>query len=275
MSYAFKALQLKARHQALSLLAGQSLSKRQGEGYDFAQLREYQRGDEVRKIQWTITAKLGKPYIKELHANKELHIVVATLSDAGLYFATDKSKEGMLCHIASILAYASIGQNDLFTGLAYKEAYSYASMPSKEPFIVEEFAKALFDSELLGTKLDKQNAVKDMFLRITKPSLVFVLGDFLDEVDLGVLAQKHEVLAIVIRHREEENPKNLGEISLNNPYDGTLLNTYFGKKTRKQFDAKRQAHDAKMFEHFSAQGIRYVKICSDEDPLAKLMALFI
>jgi len=107
MNKALKALQLKARHQVYTLLSGHNLSKLHGEGYDFAELREYQMGDDIRKINWTITAKLGKPYIKELHANRELSIVVCALMDASLYFGSGNAKQKKLCEVATILGYAA------------------------------------------------------------------------------------------------------------------------------------------------------------------------
>lgn len=274
MPHRFKALQLKAKHQVYTLLSGQTLSKRHGEGYDFSELREYQIGDDIRKINWMITAKLGKPYIKELHANKELSIVVATLSDAGLYFAKDNKKQHILTEVATLLGYASLHQNDLFTGISYQEDKIYSTPPTKQLYEIEKFSHHLFEASLLGTTLNHQKAIKDLFQRISKPSLLFVLGDFLEEIDLSLLAQKHEVIAIIIRHREEENPKKLGEVILQNPHNTTKLETYFAQKSISSYLARRQAHDENLIADFSQQGIRYVKIFSDEEPLAKLIGLF-
>jgi len=274
MSYKFKALKLKAKHQVYTLLSGQSLSKLKGEGYDFSELREYQIGDDIRKINWIITAKLRKPYIKELNANKELSIVLATLFDGGVYFAKDKQKQSMLTEVATLLGYASLHQNDLFMGIAYEEDKIYASPPTKQVYEIEKYSKHIFEASLLGTRLDYQRAIKDLFQRISKPSLLFVLGDFLEEIDLGLLAQKHEVIAIIIRHKEEENPKKLGEITLQNPHNRDKLESYFAKKSISSYLAKLQEHDNALIAKFSQQGIRYVKILTNEEPLIKLMNLF-
>ena len=92
----FRALQIRARHQVYTLLSGNNLSKLHGEGYDLSELREYQPGDDVRKINWIITAKQGKPYVKELHANRELSVVIAAMMGGSLWFG-DRS-----CHPAGI-----------------------------------------------------------------------------------------------------------------------------------------------------------------------------
>lgn len=178
MDSAFKTLQLKARDQVYTLLSGHTLSKLHGEGYDFSELREYQVGDDIRKINWMITAKLGKPYIKELHANRELSIVVAALMDASLYFGSGNTKQEKLTEVATLLGYASQYNADLFTGVGYTQKQNYTTPPTKQLYHIEQFSKKLYEAKLLGTTLPVQAALDDLFKRIAKPSLMFVLGDF-------------------------------------------------------------------------------------------------
>ena len=275
MNTALKALQLKARHQVYTLLSGHNLSRLHGEGYDFAELREYQMGDDIRKINWTITAKLGKPYIKELHANRELSVVVAALMDASLYFGTDNSKQKKLTETATLLGYAAQQNSDLFTGLCYTQEEIKSITPTKQIFHIEQFSKMLYEAPLLGTALDKQKSVQSLFKRLHKPSLLFIVGDFLEEVDLSLLAQKHEVIAVIIRDREEEHPRKLGEVNLVNPADQHKMHTYFAKKSILGYLEKLTAHDQKLEEHFSRYDIRSVKIFSDEEAIGKLVKLFV
>ena len=132
MNTALKALQLKARHQVYTLLSGHNLSKLHGEGYDFSELREYQVGDDIRKINWTISAKLGLPYIKELHANRELSVVVAAFMDASLYFGKGNAKQEKLTEVATILGYAAQQNIDLFTGICYTQEQITSTPPTKQ-----------------------------------------------------------------------------------------------------------------------------------------------
>ena len=274
MNSALKALQLKARHQVYTLLSGHNLSKLHGEGYDFSELREYQIGDDIRKINWMITAKLGRPYIKELHANRELSVVVASLMDASLYFGSGNAKQEKLTEVATLLGYATEQNGDLFTGISYTVKETYSSPPTKQLYHIEQFSKTLFDASLLTTTLDSANSVQDLFKRLHKPSLVFILGDFLEEVDLSFLAQKHEVIAIIIRDRDEESPKKLGECTLSSPIDGSKLETYFGKESIEKYLSKLKENDEKLVEHFSQHDIRYVKVFTDDEAISKLISLF-
>ena len=280
MTPSFKALRLKARHQVYTLLSGHNLSKLHGEGYDFSELREYQMGDDIRKINWTLTAKLGKPYIKELHANRELSVVVAALMDGSLYFGskTNKmvnAKQTKLTEVATILGYAAQQNADLFTGIGYEQDHTNTTAPTKQLYHIEQFSKTLFEASLLGTKVDYNASIQDLFKRVHKPSLVFVIGDFLEEVDLSLLTQKHEVIAIIIRDRDEESPQKLGEVTLSSPQGNAKMDTYFGKKSIENYLAKLKENDEKLIEHFSRYDIRFVKIFIDDEVVGKLVELFV
>ncbi len=274
MNTALKSLQLKAKHQVYTLLSGHNLSKLHGEGYDFSELREYQMGDDIRKINWTITAKLGKPYIKELHANRELSVVVAALMDGSLYVGSGNAKQIKLTEVATVLGYAAQQNTDLFTGVSYEQDHANATPPTKQLYHIEQFSKTLFETSLLGTKTNYNTSIQDLFKRLHKSSLVFVIGDFLEEIDLSLLAQKHEVIAIVIRDRDEESPKNLGEVTLSSPQGKAKMDTYFGKRSIEKYLTKLKENDEKLIEHFSRYDIRHVKIFTDDEVVGKLIGLF-
>ena len=272
---ALKALQLKARHQVYTFLSGHNLSKLYAEGYDFAELREYQQGDDIRKINWTITAKLQKPYIKEFHANRELSVVICTFMDGSLYFGSGNDKQKKLTEVATLLGYATQQNRDLFTGICYTQSMTHLTPPSKQIFHIEQFSQKLYALPLLETKLSYAKSIQNLFKRIAKPSLVFVIGDFLEEVDLSLLAQKHEVIAVIIRHKDEEHPKRLGEVILKNPQTSQTLNTYFAQKSITKYQNKLAKNDALLHAHFSQYEIRWVKIFTNEEVIHKLMTLFI
>jgi len=271
----FKALQLKARHQVYTLLSGRNLSRLHGEGYDLSELREYQPGDDVRKINWMITAKLGKPYVKELHANRELSVVVCAMMSGSLYFGEGNSKQETITVLAAELGYAAYQNGDLFTGFGYRQKDTITTPPTKQLYAIESFSEKLFESDLLHTSIDYQEAVKEIFARTKQPSLVIILGDFLQSVDLSLLAQKHEVIAIIVRDRAEEHPKKLGEIILQDPQGEHKMTTYFGHRSIRRYLGRLQEHDASLIAHFSKYNIRYTKIFTDEEPIDKLMRLFL
>jgi uncharacterized protein (DUF58 family) len=266
-----KALNLKAKDQAYTLFSGNHLSKLQGEGYDFSSLREYQMGDDIRKIHWMSTAKMGKPYIKELHANRALSVSVCALLDASMYFGKGNDKQKKVTEVATMIAYLATLNSDIFTGIAYTQDNIIQSPTSKEHYHIEAFSKALYECQLLGTKIDIQASIKELFIHLQKPSLIFIIYDFLEDIDLSLLSQKHEIIAIIIRDRAEEFPKPLGEITLQNPSSSKKAESYWNKKTKKHYLKNLRIHEEKLQNHFNRYNIRSLRIFTDEDILQRFL----
>lgn len=271
---ALNILKIKAREQVYTLLSGNNLSKLHGEGYDLSEIREYQIGDDVRKINWMITAKMGKPYIKELHANRELSIVVSAMMDGSLYFGKANAKQHKLAEVVALLGYASSHSGDIFSAISYTDRGVKFLPPTKEIYSIDRFVDDIYSVELLESSISYSDGIEETFRRVLKPSLIFVVGDFLQEVDLSLLAQKHEVIAIIIRDRAEDDPQKLGEVILRNPTDGKDATTYFSQKSIDRYLAKLKKHDDTIIKHFSQHKIRYQKIYSNEDAIGRLINLF-
>ena len=101
------------------------------------------------------------------------------------------------------------------------------------------------------------------------------MSDFLEDVDLSLLSQKHEVIAVILRDREEEVPKKLGEVTLSHPQDAKKMDTYFGQRSIEKYLAKLKENDEKLAEHFARYDIRSVKIFTDDEVVSKLVGLFV
>lgn len=273
MDSTFKLLQIKAKAQVHSLLAGQHLSKLYGDGYDFSELREYQIGDDIRKINWNISAKLQKPYIKEVNSNRELSLVVASFLDASLYFGLGNQKQVLMTQIASLIAYATQYNQDIFTGITYTQEHIYTSNPTKKLFSIEKYIEDMYSKEILSSKVNKQEALKDLFQRLEKPSLIFILSDFLEEVDLSILAQKHEIVLVFVRDEEEENPSTKGELNLVNPFSWERKKIVYNQKSMASYLEKLKENDALIYQHLSQHNIRYTKILREDSILEKLINL--
>ncbi len=270
----FTLLQLKARSQVYTLLSGNSLSKRHGEGYDFSEIREYQLGDDVRKINWNITARMGRPYIKELYAVRELSVCVAALLTPSLLFGAEgreniRLKHDLITHITMLLGYAAHHNGDLFRGVCYHGGRSHATPPTKQLYTIDTFCKELHGRDVREGQTDYAGAVTDLFAQLSRPSLLIIVGDFLQLPDLSMLSQKHEVVAVIVRHHHERDFPSIGEVLAKEPGGGTK-HLYGGSRTAQSFKAALAAHDAKLAEHFGRYNIRHTVIYTDEEPLGKL-----
>ena len=274
MDRRLKALLIKTKRQVFSEMIGNNPSLFHGEGYDFSELREYQVGDDIRKIDWTITAKLQTPYVKLFHEERELSIVAACMMGGSLFFGTHRIKQEVVAEIAAILGYSAIRNGDLFTGVTITADELESDRPTKRLFGVNRFVERVDGMRLIGRKTDYEEGPKRLFRRLGRRSLLFVIGDFLQPVDLALLSKRHEVIALIVRDRFEERPTPMGQVHLVDPETGATLQTHFNRKSAVKYRAQIIASDQALFRHLHKHRIRFVKIYTDEEPFGKLVKLF-
>jgi uncharacterized protein (DUF58 family) len=271
----FKQLLLKARDTVYHTHLGAHLSKTFGEGVEFSELREYQIGDDIRHINWNMTAKLQQPYVKVLHTHKALLVNVVTLLDGSLFFGTDNLKQTLLCDVVAHLGYATYHNGDLFSGFGFTQNTPYFTSPTKEIASIEHFVKQLYATKLLYTHIPYNETIQRLSTLLSQPSLLIIIGDFLEEVDLAPLSLKHDVVAIIVRHAMEEKLQTFGEVSLQSPLNPTQKqNSYLHQKSMRTYQKRVQAHDAKLTAHFQKHGIRFTKITTDDMLIIKLIKMF-
>ena len=274
MNKRLKTLLIKTRRQVFSEMIGNNPSLFHGEGYDFSELREYQIGDDIRKIDWTITAKLQSPYIKLFHEERELSVVTACMMGGSLYFGRDRIKQELVAEIAAILGYSAIKNGDLFTGVVVSEKVETVERPTKRLFGVNRFVERVDGTSILGKQADYREGIGQLFRRIKRRSILFVIGDFLAPVDFALLSRRHEVIAVIVRDRFEEHPVPLGQVHLVDPESGATLQTHFGERNVEKYRERIIASDKALYKHLHRHRIRFVKIYTDEEPFGKLIKLF-
>lgn len=274
MNKRLKTLLIKTRRQVFSEMIGNNPSLFHGEGYDFSELREYQIGDDIRKIDWTITAKLQSPYIKLFHEERELSVVTACMMGGSLYFGRDRIKQELVAEIAAILGYSAIKNGDLFTGVVVSEKVETVERPTKRLFGVNRFVERVDGASILGKQADYREGIGQLFRRIKRRSILFVIGDFLAPVDFALLSRRHEVIAVIVRDRFEEHPVPLGQVHLVDPESGATLQTHFGERNVEKYRERIIASDKALYKHLHRHRIRFVKIYTDEEPFGKLVKLF-
>lgn len=259
---------LKAKEDVYSHLSGGNMSRILGQGYDFAELREYDSADDVRHISWINSAKLGQPYVKKMHEERELNVAVCSLVDGR--FLLGKKLE-LLQYVVAVLGYSAYEANDLFTALTYVGTKLKRYEATKNLYSIEKVVEVLSKVELLGQKTEYKN-VTDVGLE--SKQLLFMVGDFLDPVDLSLLAQQHEVVVIMIRDEAEENPLVSVDAQLVNPQSNESLSQTLSQKAVEHYKSKLLEHDERLMEHFHQHNIRYVKVFTRDEVMEKLEGLF-
>jgi uncharacterized protein (DUF58 family) len=271
MTFVAKKIMLKTRKQVFGEMLGNNASLFQGEGFEFAELREYIYGDDVRKIDWKTTAKLRKPYVKIYHEERELNVVVSTLLGGSTWFGTVRPKSEYMAELLAILGFSAVKNSDLFTHILYADRLYRYSKPSKKIYAVGQELEQALAFEPLGKESDFAGWTDTLYRRVKKKSLMFLISDFVGEVDLRLLSKKHDLFVIIVRDRFEENPSSLGYLRLIDPESGDSFEGDINDAVMKEYKKALVANDRRLYRHLRKNAIRHVKLYTDEEPFAKLI----
>ena len=274
MSNKLKKILVRARRQVFSEMSGNNPSIFKGEGYDFIELREYMPGDDIRHIDWNITAKMQTPFIKIFKEERELSVVIASMLNGSVYFGSKKFKQDLIAELVALLSFSVLKNGDLLSSYIYTDRLVNYSRPTKKMSFVAKNVEEILNFSALNEKADYDYMSQNLFTRLKRRSLIILIADFFDIPNLKVLAKKHEVIALVVRDRLEEHPPAMGFSSLMDPENGGVLEGDFNEKSVKSYAKRVQAHDRELFENLRSSGVRFAKVYTDDVPSVVLRRVF-
>ena len=252
---------------------GNNASLFHGEGFEFAELREYVYGDDVRKIDWKTTAKLGKPFIKIYREERELNVVTAVMMGGSTYFGTVRQKSDVMAELVALIGFSAVKNADLFSNIIFADRLYRMGKPNNKFFSIQEAVTQLEGFQMLGKKSDYRAFFDTLFKRIKRKSLLFIISDFVGEIDLGLLSKKHDVVALMVRDKFEEHPKELGQIRLLDLESHKSFEGNIGGAEIASYQKALQLNDEKLYAHFKKNSIRFIKVYTDEEVYLKLAKL--
>ncbi|AXH14224.1 DUF58 domain-containing protein [Malaciobacter mytili LMG 24559] len=275
MNSKIKKILIKSKKEVFSEIVGNNLSKLKGEGYDFSELKEYEYGEDVKNIDWIISAKLQKPYVKVFHAQKELNINIIPILNGTVFFGTDKFKQELICEISTLLGFSAIKQGDTFSSYIANEDLLLCSKKSKRNFSVEYMAEKIYNYKSIGKKVNYELISNKIFKTLKRRSLIFLIGDFfqIEKLDLKILSKKHEVIVIIVRDYFEENISTLGSVNFKDLEKGFEFRGVIDKYSVENYIKSLKENDHKLFEHLRKCNIDFTKIYTKENPISKLIRL--
>ena len=265
---------VRARRQVFSEMVGNNPSIFQGEGYDFIELREYMPGDDIRHIDWNITAKMQKPYIKIFKEERELNIVVASMLNGSVHFGAKKFKQELIAEIVANLSYAILHNGDLLSTHIYADQLYIENKPTKKVSSITKSVDDVLNFDAINKVANYTLLAETLYKRVRSRSLILVVGDFFEVPNFKLLAKKHEVIVIIVRDHLEENPPAMGFASLRDPESGQQLEGDFSQKSVNAYAEKVHAHDRTLYAQLRKDGIRFTKIYTDENSAIALRRLF-
>ena len=265
---------VRARRQVFSEMVGNNPSIFQGEGYDFIELREYMPGDDIRHIDWNITAKMQRPFIKVFREERELNVVLVSVLNGSVHFGSKKFKQDVIADINALLGFSILKNGDLLSSYIFTDEMVYHSKPSKKLHQIQKNVSEILEFDALNKQVDFKVIADTLYKRLKRKSVVLIVGDFFEIPDLKILAKKHEVIAVIVRDRLEEHPPEMGFSSLVDPESGAVLEGDFNASSVKAYAKKVQAHDHKLYDTFRKDKIRFTKIYTDSTASVGLRKLF-
>ena len=275
MNQTLKKILIKTKKQTFSEIIGNNTSKQKGEGYDFCELKEYEYGEDVKNIDWVISAKMQKPYVKVYHAQKQLNIKIVNFLNGSTYFGTKKFKQEVICELASAIGFISIKQGDPFTSYIANESLNLCTKKSKRTFNVNYMSEQIYNYDVLGKNINYKKVINDLFKGIHHKSIIFLIGDFFDiqNLDLKLLSSKHEVRVLIVRDKLEEEPIQMGNVNFNDPSTNQNFEGVLNSSTINEYIKKVKENDSILYKHFQDSSIRFTKVYTHEDAIKKLIGL--
>ena len=247
-------IEIKTSHLVTDLLAGRYNSAFKGRGMEFEEVRPYMVGDDVRTIDWNVSARTGEPFIKKFREERELTVIIAVDISASLSFGSQSElKREMVAELAATLAYAAIRNNDKVGLLLFTDRVERYIPPRKGVRHVLRIIREILTTEPTGTGTDLSVALDELNRAMKRHAVVFAVSDYQEAPDewrssMKRAALRHDLIPIVVGDVREEIMPNVGMIELQDSETGrrTILDTSrrrIRNRFREQNQERRDARD--------------------------------
>jgi len=292
-------LQILTRRAVNEDFAGEYSSAFKGRGMEFAEVREYQPGDDVRTIDWNVTARTGTPFVKKYVEERELTILFAVdLSGSGQFGSVDRLKNRTAAELCAVLAFTAIANNDKAGLLIFTDHIEHFIPPKKGSRHVQRLIRELLDFNPRRRGTNIAGTLEYLGRVLKRRAVVFVVSDFLAPLDftsrnghanghghgrsssdfdtaLRLLNRRHDVIGVRITDRLEHAMPVAGLIEFEDAETGERF--YFdagSRRARREFEIHMAANDRALGERFRRMGVDYVEVQTGRPFIHTLMQLF-
>ena len=273
-------IEIKARKLSRNIFAGEYHSQFKGRGMAFSEVREYQPGDDVRSIDWNVTARLNKPYIKVFEEERELTVMLLVDVSGSRNFGTlSQMKRDMMAEVAATLAFSTIANNDKVGVIFFSDKIEKFIPAKKGKTHVLHIIRELLSFEPSSTGTDIAQALQYFANAQKRHCTAFLISDFIGAGNmyqpLMIASNRHEVNAIQIYDRREAELPNIGLVKFHDAETGNDLwvDTAI-PSVRNNYAQAWRDNQNEMQQLFTRTGVDHVSVRTDEDYVKALMHLF-
>ncbi len=220
-------IEIKTRRLSDNVFGGEYHSTFKGRGMTFSEVRQYQYGDDVRNIDWNVTARYSEPYIKVFEEERELTLMLMADISGSEFFGTDAQfKNEIIIEIAATLAFSALQNNDKVGIILFTDQIEMFIPPKKGKSHVLRIIRELIEFKPKSKKTNIAAALKFLSSVIKKSAIVFILSDFMDddyEKTVKIAAKKHDLTGIRVYDKRDEELPNLGMVQMRDAETGEAI----------------------------------------------------
>ncbi|MBD5210941.1 MAG: DUF58 domain-containing protein [Bacteroidales bacterium] len=273
-------IEIKTRGLSRNIFAGEYHSAFKGRGMTFSEVREYQYGDDIRDIDWNVTARHNHPYVKVYEEEREMTVMLLIDVSSSRYFgAVGEEKRQMMAEIAATLAFSAIQNNDKAGVIFFSDKIEKFIPPKKGRKHILLIIRELLDFTPESQGTDLSVVLKYFSDALKKRCTTFLISDYIDEHDysraLSVAANRHDIYGIQVYDKRDSKMPNVGLMRVSDLETGAdrWINTS-SKKVRQAFEKWWYQRQQSMVETLRKSRVDFVSVTTDEDYVAPLMTLF-
>lgn len=265
------------------VLAGEYHSVFKGQGMEFDEVRAYQPGDDIKTIDWNVTARTGLPYVKRYVEEREITVFfLVDLSASGFFGSLDKLKNEIAAEFCALLAFSAIKNNDKVGLIVFTDIIELFIPPAKGTSHVLRLIRELL---FFGPGKKRVRAGTDIALALDylgrvlhKRGVVFLVSDFLDqdfEKTLGVLARRHDLIAVTVADPRECALPDVGLMEIQDAETGAQVLVDTGdKEVRRRYEELAREKNDKLASLFKGTGVDHIELFTDRDYVLDLVKFF-
>ena len=272
-------IEIKTKGLSNHIFSGEYHTAFKGKGMAFSEVREYQHGDDVRLIDWNVTARYNTPFIKIFEEEREMTVMLMVDISASGNFGSDKQfKKELATEISAVLAFSAINNNDKVGLILFTDCVEKFIPPKKGKTHILRIIRELLAFKPNGKKTDVAKGLEYFNSVIKKKSVCFILSDFISpdfKKPLSISSNKHDIIALRIYDKREEYIPKVGMIAFKDAETGKVkFIDSFDQKTRESFKKEAEIEKRKLKKIFPSCGVDLIEINTKEDYVKPLINFF-
>jgi uncharacterized protein (DUF58 family) len=273
-------LELRTRRFVETAFAGQYHSVFKGRGMNFDEFRQYDFGDEIRSIDWNVTARMGEPFVRKYVEERELTVMLLIdVSASGSFGSVSASKRELAAEVASLLAFCAIRNSDKVGLILFTDVVELYIAPKKGRTHILRLIREILFYEPAGKKTDLAKPL-DFLNRVTiRRAVVFVISDFHAqhyEKALTICSRRHDLIAVVIEDPGERSLPKIGTVRVEDPESGSVFEIDFSNpRVRSEFSKRAEQEGAERELLFRRKNIDSIVLRTDRDYFPALRSFFL